>query len=125
MWLLNYLLLKHHSMYTHTHIYTHTYTHTHTHIIYTHIHTHTHIYTHTYTHTHTHIYTHIHTHTHTHIHTVGCSGQIGIMFLAEVALGKEHLIARDDPSLISAPKGFDCVVAKGRMEPGEKSCPFD
>lgn len=49
---------------------------------------------------------------------VGCVSNIGIMFLNEVALGKEHHITRDDPSLRQAPKGFDCVVAKGHTEPG-------
>ena len=40
------------------------------------------------------------------------------MFLNEVALGKEHHITRDDSSLTTPPKGFDCVIAKGRTEPG-------
>jgi poly [ADP-ribose] polymerase len=39
------------------------------------------------------------------------------MFLNEVALGKEHHITRDDPSLRKAPNGYDCVIAKGRVEP--------
>ena len=34
------------------------------------------------------------------------SGGIGVMFLAEVALGKEHGITKDDSSLKQAPKGF-------------------
>ena len=38
------------------------------------------------------------------------------MFLAEAALGKEHHIIRDDPSLTKAPAGFQSVVAKGRTE---------
>ena len=41
------------------------------------------------------------------------------MFLNEVALGKEKEIDRDDSSIISPPKGFDSVVAKGHQEPGE------
>lgn len=41
----------------------------------------------------------------------------GIMFLNEVALGKEHHISRDDSSLRKAPDGFDCIIAKGRQEP--------
>lgn len=45
------------------------------------------------------------------------SNNIGIMFLNEVALGKEKEITRDDSSLKSAPTGFDSVVAKGRTEP--------
>ena len=45
-------------------------------------------------------------------------GKTGIMFLTEVALGKEHHIDRDDSSLRAAPKGYDCVVAKGWTEPG-------
>lgn len=49
---------------------------------------------------------------------VACtSKQIGIMFLNEVALGKEHHIIRDDGSLRAAPKGFDSVVARGHSEP--------
>lgn len=42
---------------------------------------------------------------------------IGIMFLNEVALGKEHHITRDDPSLVRPPPGYDCVIAKGMTEP--------
>ncbi|KAM4650918.1 protein mono-ADP-ribosyltransferase PARP3 isoform 1-T3 [Discoglossus pictus] len=45
------------------------------------------------------------------------SKNLGIMFLNEVALGKEHHITRDDPSLRSPPKGYDSVVARGRTEP--------
>ena len=40
------------------------------------------------------------------------------MFLNEVALGNEHHISRDDSSLRTAPKGYDCIIAKGRTEPG-------
>jgi poly [ADP-ribose] polymerase len=43
---------------------------------------------------------------------------IGIMFLNEVVLGKEHYITQDDPSLTKPPAGFDCVIAKGQTEPG-------
>ena len=50
---------------------------------------------------------------------VGLAGQHGIMFLVEVALGNEYDITSDDPSLRSAPKGFDSVVARGRTEPRE------
>ena len=51
--------------------------------------------------------------------TVGTTSDgIGIMFLNEVALGKEHQITRDDSSLKAAPKGYDSVLAKGRTEPG-------
>lgn len=41
------------------------------------------------------------------------------MFLGEVALGKEHHITIDDPSLRSPPPGFDSVIARGKTEPGE------
>jgi len=41
----------------------------------------------------------------------------GMMFLCEAALGKEHHIQRDDSSLRQPPKGFDSIVAKGRVEP--------
>lgn len=44
---------------------------------------------------------------------------IGIMFLNEVVLGKEHHITRDDPSLTKPPNGFDCVIARGHTEPGD------
>lgn len=48
---------------------------------------------------------------------VGRSGNIGIMFLNEVCLGKEHSITRDDSTLRKAPAGFDSVVARGHHEP--------
>ena len=43
---------------------------------------------------------------------------IGIMFLVEAALGKEHHITEDDRSLVAPPPGFDCIIAKGKTEPG-------
>lgn len=46
--------------------------------------------------------------------------QVGIMFLNEVALGKEHHITKDDPSLVRPPKGYDSVVAQGLTEPDTK-----
>lgn len=53
---------------------------------------------------------------------VGCtSSGLGIMFLNEVALGKEHHITKDDPSLKTAPKGYDSVVARGLTEPDPSS----
>src|SRR5262249_16299136 len=51
---------------------------------------------------------------------VGWSGTTGVMFLAEAALGREHTITRDDSSLRAAPKGCDCVVARGHTEPDPK-----
>ncbi|XP_049995461.1 protein mono-ADP-ribosyltransferase PARP3 isoform X2 [Alexandromys fortis] len=42
---------------------------------------------------------------------------VGYMFLGEVALGKEHHITIDDPSLRSPPPGFDSVIARGKTEP--------
>lgn len=51
---------------------------------------------------------------------VRCAGNTGIMFLNEVALGKEFSLYRDDSSLTAAPGGYDCVVARGHTEPGEK-----
>ncbi|KAI4895724.1 hypothetical protein NFI96_019887, partial [Prochilodus magdalenae] len=45
------------------------------------------------------------------------SNNIGIMFLNEVALGKEHTITQDDCSLKQAPKGYNSVVARGQQEP--------
>ncbi|GFO23256.1 poly [ADP-ribose] polymerase [Plakobranchus ocellatus] len=41
----------------------------------------------------------------------------GIMFLNEVAIGKEHRITNDNSSLRSAPSGFDSVLACGQQEP--------
>ncbi|XP_076870489.1 protein mono-ADP-ribosyltransferase PARP3 [Brachyhypopomus gauderio] len=48
------------------------------------------------------------------VHT---SNGIGIMFLNEVALGKECTIVSDDYSLRKAPDGYDSVVARGVQEP--------
>ncbi|KAM6928328.1 protein mono-ADP-ribosyltransferase PARP3 [Xenentodon cancila] len=48
---------------------------------------------------------------------VRTSNNTGVMFLSEVALGKEHTITKDDSSLKKAPKGFDSVVARGQVEP--------
>ncbi|XP_062977195.1 protein mono-ADP-ribosyltransferase PARP3 [Elgaria multicarinata webbii] len=45
------------------------------------------------------------------------SKRVGIMFLNEVALGKEHRIIQDAPSLCKPPDGFDSVIACGRTEP--------
>lgn len=49
---------------------------------------------------------------------VRTSKKTGVMFLCEVALGKEHTITRDNSSLKKAPAGFDSVVARGSVEPG-------
>ncbi|XP_061544406.1 protein mono-ADP-ribosyltransferase PARP3 isoform X2 [Phycodurus eques] len=48
---------------------------------------------------------------------VGMSKHTGVMFLGEVALGKEYTITEDDSSLKKAPLGFNSVVARGHMEP--------
>ncbi|KAL2091559.1 hypothetical protein ACEWY4_013822 [Coilia grayii] len=48
---------------------------------------------------------------------VSTSHGFGLMFLNEVALGKEHTITCDDGSLKKPPPGFDSVVARGRQEP--------
>ncbi|KAL8212335.1 UNVERIFIED_CONTAM: Poly [ADP-ribose] polymerase 3 [Gekko kuhli] len=45
------------------------------------------------------------------------SKQVGIMFLNEVALGKEYRITHDDPSLRKPPDGYDSVLACGATEP--------
>ncbi|XP_036733919.2 protein mono-ADP-ribosyltransferase PARP3 isoform X2 [Manis pentadactyla] len=42
---------------------------------------------------------------------------IGYMFLAEVALGREHHITINEPGLKQPPPGFDSVVARGHTEP--------
>jgi len=41
------------------------------------------------------------------------------MFLNEAALGKEHSITMDDWRLTAPPSGYDCIVARGRTEPGK------
>ncbi|NXE78031.1 PARP3 polymerase, partial [Cochlearius cochlearius] len=49
---------------------------------------------------------------------VGCtSKKVGIMFLAEVALGKPYRITCDDPTLCQPPAGYDSVLACGQTEP--------
>ncbi|KAG9277107.1 poly ADP-ribose polymerase 3 [Astyanax mexicanus] len=48
---------------------------------------------------------------------VRLSNRIGIMFLNEVALGREYTITQDDHTLRKAPAGYDSVVARGRQEP--------
>lgn len=52
------------------------------------------------------------------VFAVRTSKKIGVMFLCEVALGKENTITTDDPSLKKPPPGFDSVVARGHYEPG-------
>jgi poly [ADP-ribose] polymerase len=47
--------------------------------------------------------------------------EVGLMFLVEAALGDEHHITRDDPSLQQAPPGKHSIVALGTQEPDEKS----
>ncbi|XP_044307387.1 protein mono-ADP-ribosyltransferase PARP3 [Varanus komodoensis] len=48
------------------------------------------------------------------------SNRVGIMFLNEIALGKEHRILQDDCSLCKPPDGYDSVLACGRTEPDPK-----
>ncbi|XP_059184953.1 protein mono-ADP-ribosyltransferase PARP3 [Centropristis striata] len=48
---------------------------------------------------------------------VSTSKTTGVMFLNEVALGRQHNITRDNSSLKKAPQGFDSVVARGSVEP--------
>lgn len=45
------------------------------------------------------------------------SNRIGIMFLNEVALGKEYRIIHDDSTLRKPPDGYDSVIACGQTEP--------
>lgn len=52
------------------------------------------------------------------VFVVRTSKNTGVMFLCEVALGKESTITTDNPSLKKAPAGFDSVVARGLVEPG-------
>ncbi|XP_054575498.1 protein mono-ADP-ribosyltransferase PARP3-like [Eptesicus fuscus] len=50
--------------------------------------------------------------------TVSCGAhRIAYMFLAEVALGREHHITADEPGLKQPPPGFDSVIGRGRTEP--------
>lgn len=60
---------------------------------------------------------------------VGTTGDnIGIMFLNEVVLGKEHHITRDDSSLTKAPAGFHSIIAQGQTDPdpkGNQTLKFD
>jgi len=48
------------------------------------------------------------------------SSDVGVMFLNEVALGKEHHIKTDDWQLTAPPKGYDSIIAKGQTEPDPK-----
>ncbi|XP_037346780.2 protein mono-ADP-ribosyltransferase PARP3 [Pungitius pungitius] len=48
---------------------------------------------------------------------VETSKNTGVMFLSEVALGKEFTITMDRSSLKTAPAGYDSVVARGSVEP--------
>ena len=41
------------------------------------------------------------------------------MFLAEVALGREKHIDRDNHTLTKPPDGHDSIVARGQTEPGK------
>lgn len=50
--------------------------------------------------------------------SVGTVGTKGIMFLNEVALGKEHHVDTNQCHLKAAPAGYDCVIAQGNTEPG-------
>lgn len=52
------------------------------------------------------------------IFVVRTSKNRGVMFLSEVALGKEYIITKDDCSLKNPPAGYDSVVARGSVEPG-------
>ena len=51
---------------------------------------------------------------------MGPVGKTGIMFLNEVALGKEFLINNCNGSLRKAPTGYDSIVALGQKEPGKR-----
>ena len=53
---------------------------------------------------------------------MGTAGKKGIMFLNEVALGKQNVILRDDHTLTQPPSGYDSVLAKGKQEPGVCVC---
>lgn len=48
---------------------------------------------------------------------VSPAGKKGIMFLNEVAVGKQHCIYSDNPNLTTPPKGYDSVLACGTQEP--------
>ena len=46
-------------------------------------------------------------------------GVVGIMFLNEVALGKEKHILIGESDLKAAPSGYNSVIAVGQTEPGK------
>lgn len=80
-----------------------------------------------YTHTQMHVHTHNGRHSSTHLSfhftamflsAVSPAGKKGIMFLNEVAIGKQHCIYSDNPNLTTPPKGYDSVLACGTQEPG-------
>ena len=58
-------------------------------------------------------------HTSVFLFLVHPSKNTGVMFLSEVALGKEHTITKDNGNLVKAPAGYDSVVARGEVEPGK------
>ena len=45
--------------------------------------------------------------------------QTVVLFLVEAALGKQHVIYKDDSSFVEAPPGFDSVLAKSGRSPPE------
>jgi len=51
---------------------------------------------------------------------VRTQNNIGIMLLAEAALGNEHHITMDDWQITAPPSGKDCIIAQGRTEPDPK-----
>lgn len=51
---------------------------------------------------------------------VGTIGKTGIMFLNEVALGKENIVKTNQSHLKAAPSGYDSVLAIGCTEPDAK-----
>jgi len=53
-------------------------------------------------------------------YTRGDNRKHAVMFLNEIALGKEHHITQDDSSLTRAPQGTNSIIAKGRVEPNPK-----
>lgn len=53
-----------------------------------------------------------------HYGKIGGEENVGLMFLTEVALGREH-ITMTGGNFKKAPAGFDSIVARGHTEPSE------
>jgi len=50
----------------------------------------------------------------------GLHGNVGLILLNEVVLGKQFVITQDRPDLKQPPKGYDSVLAQGTVQPNPK-----